>query len=101
WTAAEDLATEALEACTDRRLPLLAAPARWCLALVAAARGNDAAVGALTDELTAWAVPRGARQLVVHAGQARALAALGRGDFEDAWREATAAGPAGLRAPPG
>ena len=101
WTAAEDLATEALEACADRGLPLLAAPARWCLALVAAARGDDAVVGALTDELTAWGVPRGARQLVVHAGQARALAALGRGDFEDAWREATAPGPAGLREPRG
>ena len=101
WTAAEDLATEALEACADRGLPLLAAPARWCLALVAAARGDDAVVGALTDELTAWGVPRGARQLVVHAGQARALAALGRGDFEDAWREATAPGPPGLREPRG
>jgi DNA-binding CsgD family transcriptional regulator len=101
WTAAEDLATEALEACADRGLPLLAAPARWCLALVAAARGDDDAVRALTDELTAWGVPRGARRLVVYAGQARALAALGRGDFDDAWREATAVGPPGLREPRG
>jgi DNA-binding CsgD family transcriptional regulator len=99
WTAAEDLAGEALDICADRGLPLLAAPARWCLALVAAARGDDIAVSALTDELTAWSVPRGARRLVVHAGQARALAALGRGDFDDAWREATAVGPPGLVEP--
>ena len=101
WTAAEDLATEALEACADRGLPLLAAPARRCLALVAAARGDDIAVRALTDELIAWGVPRGARTLVVYAGQARALAALGRGDFDDAWREATAVGPPGLPEPRG
>ena len=68
---------------------------------MAAARGDDIAVRALTDELIAWGVPRGARTLVVYAGQARALAALGRGDFDDAWREATAVGPPGLPEPRG
>ena len=101
WEVAEDLAGEALVRCTDRGHPLPAATARWCLALLAAARGDAAAVRTLTDRMTGWGVPRGARRVVAHAAQARTLAALGRGDFEDAHRESTALGPPGSGEPGG
>ena len=99
WEVAEDLAAEALATCTDRGYQLPAATARWCLALLAAARGDAAAVRTLTDQMTGWGIPRGARRVVAHAAQARMLAALGRGDFEDAHRESSALRPPGTGQP--
>ncbi|WP_433781324.1 LuxR C-terminal-related transcriptional regulator [Actinomycetospora sp. CA-101289] len=96
WDEAVDLASEALAWCRERGYPLLAAPARLCPALVAAARGDGAAVVALTDELIGWGAPRGARQPVVDAGWARTLAALGRGDFEEAYQAAVEVNPPGV-----
>jgi DNA-binding CsgD family transcriptional regulator len=95
WETARNLAAEALETCTDRGYELLAATARWSLALLAAARGDAATLRTLTDQLTGWSIPRGALRLVGYAAQARTLAALGRGDFEDAYRESTALTPPG------
>jgi DNA-binding CsgD family transcriptional regulator len=90
WDEAEELAEEALG---TRRLP--AAP--WLLAgaEMAAARGDELRTRVLVDA----AADQGA-----HAGDVRrvlALAALGRGDVEDAYRHATAATPAGRLADAG
>jgi DNA-binding CsgD family transcriptional regulator len=95
WTEAEDVAREALTSCDAQGYRLLAAHGRHCLALVAAARGDDAAVSALSDDMIGWAVPRGARTLVADAAGARALAALGRGEFEEAYHEAADVRPPG------
>jgi DNA-binding CsgD family transcriptional regulator len=99
WDEARDLATEGLGLCDAHGYQLLAAPGRLCLALLAAARGDGDAVRNLTDALTGWGVPRGARKVVVYAGQARTLAALGRSDFEDAYQEAVAVSPPGVLEP--
>ncbi|MET7571697.1 AAA family ATPase [Streptomyces sp. NPDC005492] len=64
-------------------------------ALVAAARGDEAATRALTDEMILWATPRGVGSYLSCAAHARALAALGRGRFEDAYRHACAISRAG------
>ncbi|MEV0486204.1 AAA family ATPase [Streptomyces sp. NPDC050508] len=64
-------------------------------ALVAAARGDETATRALTDEMTLWATPRGVGSYLSCASHARALAALGRGRYEDAYRHACAISRAG------
>ena len=64
-------------------------------ALVAAARGDETTTRALTDEMTLWATPRGVGSYLSCASHARALAALGQGRFEDAYRHACAISRAG------
>ena len=64
-------------------------------ALVAAARGDESATRALTDEMTLWATPRRVNFFLSCASHARALAALGLGRFEDAYQHASAVSPAG------
>ncbi len=95
WDEAGELAARAVALCDSHGYALDAAPAQQILGLLAAARGEDDTVRALTDEMVNWGVPHGFRKVVVYAGWVRALAALGRGDFEDAYREAAAVSPPG------
>jgi DNA-binding CsgD family transcriptional regulator len=99
WDDAEQLGGECLRECQARGYPSRAWLARAHLALIAAARGQDDLVRELTGEMLRWALPRGvgAAQLAAH--RAGSLAALGRGDFEEAYREATAISPPGILAP--
>ena len=71
----------------------------YCSALLAAARGDEGTAEALADELTAWSAPRALGLLEDFAHRVRGLAALGRGDFEDAYRELSAVSQAGGFAP--
>ncbi|MGY1664191.1 AAA family ATPase [Geodermatophilus sp. SYSU D00705] len=71
----------------------------YCSALVAAARGDDETVRVLSDDLLAWSLPRGIHLFEDFAHHVRGLAALGRGDFEEAYRQLTAVGPVGGRTP--
>jgi len=96
WEAAHMLAEEALQLCEARGYQLFAWPARYCKALLGAARGDYDATLALTDEMIAWATPRGVRAAWHYSWHARGLAALGRGAFEDAYQSATAISPAGV-----
>jgi len=57
--------------------------------MLAAARGDDAAMRMLTDQMTRWAIPRRAGLVVRLAAQARMLSALSHGDFEAAYQHAT------------
>jgi DNA-binding CsgD family transcriptional regulator len=98
WDEAWQLGEECLQACQSYGHPALAWPAREQLAMIAAARGDDHLVRELTGEMLRWAMPRGitvARTAVHRAGT---LAALGRGDFEQAYREAAAISPPGVLA---
>jgi DNA-binding CsgD family transcriptional regulator len=99
WDDAEQLAGECLQACQAYGYPSRAWLAREQLALIAAARGDEELVRKLTGEMLRWAMPRGviAARLAVH--RASSLAALGRGDFEEAYREAAAISPPGILAP--
>ena len=98
WEAAHMLAEEALQLCEARGYQLFAWPARYCKALLGAARGDYDATLALTDEMIAWATPRGVRAAWHYSWHARGLAALGRGAFEDAYQSVTAISPAGVLA---
>src|SRR4029077_2581824 len=51
-----------------------------------AARGNEDQAQEVADQLLRWAAPRGIRWVQCYAWHARALAALGRGDFEYAYQ---------------
>ena len=98
WEEANLLAEEAMQLCEARGYQLSAWPARYCKALLSAARGEYDATLALTDEMSAWATPRGAWAAWHYSWHARTLAALGRGAFEDAYQSATAISPAGVLA---
>ena len=67
--------------------------------MVAAGRGDDERARELTDDIIQWTAPRGIRVGEWCAWQARGLAALGRGDFEEAYRQTSRISPPGLLAP--
>ena len=95
WDEAEQLAAEAIELCDAHGFPLFAFSVRHARAAVAAARGDDAAVEEIVNAMLQWAAPRGAGFVHPVTCQVRSLASLGRGEFEDAYRFATAISPAG------
>ena len=103
WEEADALLAESLPLCEQNGYRLLGWSARYVQALLAAARGEDASVRSLTDEVTRWAVPRGVLVVQQYFSHAKALAALGRGAFDEAYRETASISPAGamppLRAP--
>jgi len=99
WDQAQRLAGECLQACQAYGYPSRAWMARGHLALIAAARGHDELSRELTGEMLRWAIPRGVTAAQLAAHRAGSLAALGRGDFEEAYREAAATSPPGILAP--
>ena len=98
WDEAAALATEAIEVCAEKGYVLLGWPARLIRGLIAAARGDSPTAGAIADELTRWATPRGVAKVEIYAHHIRSLDALGRGEFVAAFRHATAVSPAGVLA---
>jgi len=95
WDEAWQAAEECLRACQSSGHPARAWMAREHLAMIAAARGDDERVGELTGEMLQWAMPRGITLARMAVHRAASLAALGRGDFEEAYREAAAISPPG------
>jgi DNA-binding CsgD family transcriptional regulator len=95
WEQAGQLSDEALALCADNGYRLLEWPGLLARALLAAARGHDGVVTELTTRMQSWATPRGVGIVRDYARQADALAAIGRGDFERAYRQTTAISPAG------
>jgi DNA-binding CsgD family transcriptional regulator len=95
WEESLRLAEEGLAFCSahDYRLPVW--PFRLGQALIAAARGETDRTHALADEMIRWAAPRGIGGVELFARHARTLAAMGRGDFEDAYQQVTLISPAG------
>ena len=98
WDQAHELADECLELCLAHGYLLQTWTIRYRQALIAAARGAYDAAEALTAEMTGWAAPRRIGQADLAAHHVGSLAALGRGDFEAAYRHAAAISPAGVLA---
>ena len=90
WAEAETLAKQCVELAETKNRRLLAWSGRSVLALVAAGRGHWELCRALTDGILQWATPRGVRGLMLDAHRARCLAALGRGDHDNALPEPVA-----------
>ncbi|HTT55458.1 MAG TPA: AAA family ATPase [Streptosporangiaceae bacterium] len=99
WDEAQRLAEDAAGRCREHGYVLLAWPGRHVQALIAAARGDYGTAGAVAAELLQWATPRQAQLLRCYAWQVHTLAALGRGDFDEAYRQASKISPAGTLAP--
>jgi DNA-binding CsgD family transcriptional regulator len=95
WDDAQRLIDEANELCDVHGYRVLSMAARAIHALLAAGRGDEDATRSLTDEMLQWATPRRVRAVQCFAWQAQSLAALGRGDFEEAYQQASKISPAG------
>jgi DNA-binding CsgD family transcriptional regulator len=98
WDETWQMAEECLRACQSCEHPARAWMAREHLAMIAAARGDDELVRELTGEMLRWAVPRGIALARMAVHRASSLAALGRGDFEEAYWEAAGISPPGILA---
>ncbi|MFZ0002590.1 MAG: AAA family ATPase [Trebonia sp.] len=98
WDQAQELADEGLELSLAHGYPLLTWAFRYRQALIAAACGAYDGAHTLTDEMLRWAAPRRIGQAGLAAHHVGSVAALGRGDFEDAYQHATAISPAGVLA---
>jgi len=95
WDQAQELADECLELCRAHGYLLQIWTIRYRQALLAAARGAYDVADELVAEMTEWAAPRRVGQAELAARHVRSVAALGRGDFADAYRHAAAISPAG------
>jgi DNA-binding CsgD family transcriptional regulator len=98
WDDAQRAADEGLQLCEAAGYPLVAWTARHRRAVLAAARGERDVARDLAQEMTRWGAPRGAGQAEAAGHHVDALAALGRGDFEDTYQHAAAISPAGVLA---
>lgn len=94
WDEAIRLGHEAREMKKANGFPMLG-PGQYYSSLIAAARGDGDTAAAMADEMTRWAVPRGMNAVRFYACHVRAIAALGRGDYESAYQNATEISPAG------
>ena len=95
WAEAERLADEGLDVCCQHGYRFFSWYFLYAKAALAAVRGDHAMNQALADQVIRWALPRGVRGAERQARHALVLSAIGRGDFEDAYRQATAISPAG------
>ncbi|WP_433199676.1 AAA family ATPase [Dactylosporangium sp. CS-047395] len=94
WDEAEAMAREGLDLATAHRYHLLEGQHRVSLAYIAAGRGN-AEPARILDEVTTWAAPRRVGMTHESAGHTRVLMALGRGDYEAAYAQASRITPPG------
>ncbi len=95
WEELQSLADEHIRLCETHNYRVLQCIGWYLRAMLAAARGDDATMRMLTDQMTRWAIPRRAGLILRLAAQARTLSALTRGDFEAAYQSATTITPPG------
>jgi DNA-binding CsgD family transcriptional regulator len=86
WDDAVQRAGEVVGLCEKHGFPLFAISARHVHAAIAAARGDAVALESAIQALTAWGTPRGAGLAAQMEAHARSIDALGRGDYEAAYR---------------
>ncbi|MFD3941829.1 AAA family ATPase [Streptomyces sp. NPDC058579] len=99
WDEVAELTDEALQWCAAHDYRLHAWRVRLPQGLLAAARGDDEGARSLADGLASWGNPRGLAAPRVHAAHINALSALGRADFESAYRHLAPVSPANRPAP--
>jgi DNA-binding CsgD family transcriptional regulator/tetratricopeptide (TPR) repeat protein len=95
WDQAQQLFQESIDLSDTHGYGLRSVSGWYGHALLTAVRGDDRTTIALTDKMTRWAALRGVRAATHYARHARTLAAIGRGDFEDAYQQAAAISPPG------
>ncbi|MEV6654170.1 AAA family ATPase [Streptomyces sp. NPDC051219] len=99
WDQITKLSEEAQGWCATYNYRLRAWQSRSIEGLLAAVRGDDEAARNTADRLASWGNPRGLGLLRNYASHIRALSALGRTDFDSAYRHLSSIIPAGRLAP--
>ncbi|XVU28068.1 ATP-binding protein [Actinoplanes sp. CA-054009] len=99
WAEGRQLADEGLALCRSHNYDFIVWYFLYHQSVLAAVRGDHVAAARWADELTEVALRRDARGAARFAHQARALSAIGRGDYEAAFRHASGLSPAGELAP--
>ena len=99
WPLAQRYFEEGLGESARLGLGLLRWPARFGMALLAAARGDVAEVDSIAGDMSSWAVQRTAGQVQIYADHVRALSALGAGDPAAALRHLASINKPGQFAP--
>ncbi|MBV2353856.1 AAA family ATPase [Streptomyces sp. J2-1] len=99
WEEVDGLTEEGLRICEEQEFSFFVWYFRYCQAYVAAGRGQSDTSRVLSEQIVQWAAPRGAHGAALWAAQARALCALGGGDFEEAYRQSCLISPPGELAP--
>jgi DNA-binding CsgD family transcriptional regulator len=98
WPEVRELADEHLQLSEAHEYRLLRNLSLWMYAVVAAGTGDRALVAELTGQMSRWAAPRGVGLVERLALHARTLDASTAGDYETAYRLASAISPAGTLA---
>ena len=95
WDEAHRLAVESTDLCEEHGYRLMAWTGRYAMALIAGNRGDRQSCQELCQAMIEWATPRQVGHLREFAHHALAQSALGAGDFEESYLNATAISPAG------
>jgi DNA-binding NarL/FixJ family response regulator len=95
WNHTEAEAGEGLSLCDDLGFQMLAWPGHFLRGLVAAARGDDDTVRAMTDRMAAWGFPRRVGVIQHYIAHLNCQAAMSRGEYDAAFRHASLVSPAG------
>jgi DNA-binding CsgD family transcriptional regulator len=99
WKEMAEFAAEGMAVCDEHGYRFFTWYFQYCQALLAAVQGRFETSMVLTEQIVQWAGPRGVRGATLFACHARALADLGSGNFESAYRHACELSPAGTLAP--
>jgi DNA-binding CsgD family transcriptional regulator len=95
WDELLTVTEEGLTLCEAHNYRLIRWQGLFLRALVASARGDHDTSRAVTAEMAQWAAPRRVGAVTSYASHIKTLDALARGDFDTAYRHATAVSPAG------
>jgi DNA-binding CsgD family transcriptional regulator len=98
WAEATRLAAEGQALCAAHGYRMLQWPLRFGTALVAAAQGDETTANDLAGRMLGWAATQGARSVTRAAHHVLAVAALSRGDAEEAYRHTIQVSPPGVLA---
>jgi DNA-binding CsgD family transcriptional regulator len=99
WDEADQVIAEGARSCVANGHLLFAQNFHYLDGLMAAAHGDHDRVWQQADALIRWGAPRGAGLTEAWAAHIRALDAVGRGDFDDAYQNAAAVSPPGTFPP--
>jgi DNA-binding CsgD family transcriptional regulator len=89
WDETERETGEGLALCDDLGFQMLAWPGHFLHGLVAAARGDQDTVRAMTDRMAAWGFPRRVGCIQHYSAHINCQAALARGEYDSAFRHAS------------
>jgi DNA-binding CsgD family transcriptional regulator len=90
WDDAQTGLDNGLELCRAKDFRLMGWPLQFGQAMLSAARGDTAKTERLASAMTRWAGHAGAHLLHTYARHALALCAIGRGDYQTAYDNASA-----------